>query len=214
MSNRSSYLNSHPNESETALLEMEKMMGVLQHHDAVSGTEKQKVANWYVLIASKAKSALTSFYDNIIKEQTSNIIGETPAELFQTHWNLTQSEWGISRALKSGKRVLLQLYNPGPDGAYPVRVKVDSSPISLVGANNASIPAEIICSNSKDPEDCELFFDLNISQTGWGFVKLQQSSSGGPVKVISLSQLSIQNPTREFKLSSTSRLKLHLTLSK
>lgn len=37
--------------------------GVLQHHDAVAGTSKQKVANDYVMITSKAYSALHKIYD-------------------------------------------------------------------------------------------------------------------------------------------------------
>lgn len=78
LSNQSAYLNSHLNESEAAIMNLEKQMGVLQHHDAVSGTEKQRVAEQYIRVASKAKAGLIDFYTNIIKEQTSNIVGEAP----------------------------------------------------------------------------------------------------------------------------------------
>lgn len=50
-------------------------MGMLQHHDAVSGTEKQKVNDQYIRVASKSKVNLIDFYNNIIKEQTNDIIG-------------------------------------------------------------------------------------------------------------------------------------------
>lgn len=42
--------------------------GIMQHHDAVAGTEKQKVANDYVMIVSRAYTALHNVYDDIRKE--------------------------------------------------------------------------------------------------------------------------------------------------
>ncbi len=43
-------------------------MGILQHHDAVAGTEKQKVAKDYVLTAFKAIDKFTPLYRQILKE--------------------------------------------------------------------------------------------------------------------------------------------------
>ena len=37
-------------------------MGILQHHDAVAGTAKQKVTNDYILIGSRANAVLNKFY--------------------------------------------------------------------------------------------------------------------------------------------------------
>lgn len=44
-------------------------MGILQHHDAVSGTEKQKVANDYIATALKYIGKFSSMYKQIIAEQ-------------------------------------------------------------------------------------------------------------------------------------------------
>ena len=49
--------------------------GILQHHDAVAGTSKQKVANDYVMIASRAYTALHNVYDEIRKETINREIG-------------------------------------------------------------------------------------------------------------------------------------------
>ena len=76
----SNYINNKDNTAkiESAIWEMEMASGILQHHDAVAGTEKQKVANDYVRIASKAYSVLNSVYDEIRKELIKKQIGELP----------------------------------------------------------------------------------------------------------------------------------------
>ncbi len=37
-------------------------MGILQHHDAVAGTAKQKVTNDYIIIGSRALAKLNKAY--------------------------------------------------------------------------------------------------------------------------------------------------------
>lgn len=67
ISNLSNYINANPDKIESAIWEMEMASGILQHHDAVAGTEKQKVANDYVMIASRAYTSLHKVYDEIRK---------------------------------------------------------------------------------------------------------------------------------------------------
>lgn len=42
-------------------------MGILQHHDGVSGTSKQKVADDYIETALRAINGFTPFYRKIIQ---------------------------------------------------------------------------------------------------------------------------------------------------
>lgn len=42
-------------------------MGILQHHDAVAGTEKQRVANDYVATALRSIDKFTPLYRQILK---------------------------------------------------------------------------------------------------------------------------------------------------
>lgn len=39
------------------------IQGIWQHHDAVAGTEKQKVANDYVMLTARAYTAFHKVYD-------------------------------------------------------------------------------------------------------------------------------------------------------
>jgi hypothetical protein len=47
---------------EKALWSIEMAMGILQHHDAVAGTAKQKVTNNYFMTGATAKLNLDRFY--------------------------------------------------------------------------------------------------------------------------------------------------------
>ena len=67
LSGSSSYISSNANKIESGIWEAEMAQGIMQHHDAVAGTEKQKVANDYVMIVSRAYSALHNVYDEIRK---------------------------------------------------------------------------------------------------------------------------------------------------
>ena len=43
-------------------------MGILQHHDAVSGTEKQKVADDYIATALRTINKFQPLYKKIMKD--------------------------------------------------------------------------------------------------------------------------------------------------
>jgi hypothetical protein len=46
---------------------LETALGILQHHDAVAGTAKQKVTNDYILIGSRGLSKFNEFYNSVLK---------------------------------------------------------------------------------------------------------------------------------------------------
>lgn len=68
MANASSYINSNPQKIEEMLWNLEMSQGILQHHDGVSGTEKQKVANDYINTALRSIKLAKSIYSNVKAE--------------------------------------------------------------------------------------------------------------------------------------------------
>ena len=91
-------------------------MGILQHHDAVSGTEKQRVADDYIYTAVKAIEKFTGLYKKVLKEEIQKETGETTSEdniYFNIYWNETAKETGVANKILQNKTFVLSLYNPG-----------------------------------------------------------------------------------------------------
>jgi hypothetical protein len=106
---------------------MEMAMGILQHHDAVAGTAKQKVTNDYVATSLRSIDSFNKFYRQIKAEEINMEVGESIAAddiTINLFWNETGSVTGLSTRLNAGKTVLVSLYNPGAKGTYPIRLKV------------------------------------------------------------------------------------------
>ena len=61
-------ITSEGKELEAKIWDMETSMGILQHHDAVSGTEKQKVADDYIATALRTITKFQPLYRKVMKE--------------------------------------------------------------------------------------------------------------------------------------------------
>ena len=62
-------------------------MGVFQHHDAVTGTSKQHVADWYAEDLANAIAKSSPAYGRIIAELTEKVTGSQASEWSQCHVN-------------------------------------------------------------------------------------------------------------------------------
>ena len=132
-------------------------MGILQHHDAVSGTAKQHVTNDYVETGVMAVEAFNKVFRQIKQEEIKKEIGETVSveDLYvNLFWNESGSTTGLSKRLNEGQKVLVSLYNPGSKGIYPIRLRVPSKDLNIVDQNNKSVTGHVICGNLKDTSDC------------------------------------------------------------
>lgn len=112
---------------ETTVFGMEMALGILQHHDAVAGTAKQKVTNDYIATGLRSIATFNSLYANIKKEEIQKEIGESVSAdsiRFNLFWNESGVSTGLSKLLSDGQKVLVSFYNPGSKGTYPIRLRV------------------------------------------------------------------------------------------
>lgn len=167
-------------------------MGILQHHDAVAGTAKQKVTNDYVKTGLQSIADFNKFYRQIKAEEISNEVGETIAAdeiSINLFWNQTGSVTGLSARLNAGKTVLVSFYNPGAKGSYPIKLKVPAKQLNIASQTNQNIAGDVICNNLKDKTDCELLFNLDFEQSSNSYVKLVPIS--GSAKMVTVQELTI-----------------------
>lgn len=193
----SDYVRNNGEAIEKAIWEAEMALGILQHHDAVAGTAKQRVTNNYIYLGSKALAILNKQYNEIRKEQIKNDIGESVVEInTNTTWNETSVEWGVSAVLDANKTVLLNMYNPGSKGTYEVKIKIDEKTLNIVSSNGSTINGDLICSNVKNAKDCELIFNLAFEEASPAYVKLVPVKTGGSAKITKLKDVTILDSTK------------------
>jgi alpha-mannosidase/alpha-mannosidase II/lysosomal alpha-mannosidase len=130
-------------------------LGILQHHDAVAGTAKQKVTDDYIATGLRSIAAFNNLYSDIKEEEIKKETGETVSDLYiNLFWNETGTATGLSKSLKDGKKVIVNFYNPGSKGTYPIRLRVPATELNVVSQSNSAIVGDVVCANFKDSSDC------------------------------------------------------------
>lgn len=188
-------------------------MGILQHHDAVAGTAKQKVTSNYFTTGAKAQTKFNKLYAQVLKEQTEIDIGEKPTgDIIFTQWNNTYLQDGVYQSLSANKSVILGIFNPGPAGVYPIRVHIDERDVNVHSVSNSLIAGDVLCTNSsKDSKDCELLFHLALNASVLNYVKIEPAKTGsGSAKAIKLKEMGLLETTKSWNVTSS----IHLNLTK
>lgn len=118
-------------------------MGILQHHDAVAGTEKQHVAYDYVFRLQNSTDRINEVLHPVFEEFTARDINEE-IKYSQCRWNSTANNCTVTYdGLISGQTVLLNVYNPTVKRSIVVKVKVPNVAFSLLDQNNKVVYGKI-----------------------------------------------------------------------
>ena len=103
--------------------------------------------------------------------------------------------------LSKGKTVLVSFYNPGSKGTFPIRLRVPPQDLNILSKTNTAIPGDVVCANLRDTSDCELLFNLAISESSNAYVKLS-TVSGGSAKLVLIKEMTVDGQLKEFSLGS------------
>ncbi|EAS02491.2 glycoside hydrolase family 38 amine-terminal domain protein (macronuclear) [Tetrahymena thermophila SB210] len=200
-----------------ALQNFEQQVAMMMHHDAITGTERQKVAYDYIQRLNNGYSLIRDQLHPLLQEYTEKQINEKDIDYVQCNWNATITQCDITQQqLSQGLPVLLMIYNPSTTRQQLTRIKVPPISLLVLNVENSQIAADVICSNPQDDNDCDLYFVDKFEGYSFQYYKIkinvEKNSIVKPLKKeqssdqinIDLSQsqsLSIDTMTLNFTLS-------------
>lgn len=150
-------------------------MGVTQHHDAVSGTAKQKVQDdYYVRLYSALDKILeftnlalsfdikSLFYDTN-KDNITNSITQFPKKLNFCDLQDPYLKTCLSEQLNDNNSTLLVIYNPTDNNKKVHKVPIKNEKVTVLNNKNEKQNAEVFCDNVLSGNKCWLYFvDYNM----------------------------------------------------
>jgi len=167
-----------------SIYKLEDAMGMGQHHDAVTGTEKQAVAEDYKLhMARGLDAAKQGVLYPYLQERIQADLGISNLQFDICNLNTSSVFCGVTyNSMKNNSSsVLLSIYNSGKARNSTIRVKVPSGFVQVKDTTGNLLPTDIICANATDTTDCDLFFTNSFSGFGLSYFYLVSTTTSNQV---------------------------------
>ena len=165
-------------------------MGIIQHHDAVTGTAKQAVANDYNYKLFRALEANNQVFAQVISEQVQALTGLQPNGQFEWCFreNTTYLDCPISQHNSTNETFTMHVaaYNPSTDATNYVSIAVPHGNFKVQQFDLSAAPgkgtfvdsvADVICDNdlmvNNTIYNCWLYVEYNIPPMATGVVSLK-----------------------------------------
>lgn len=177
-------------------------LGILQHHDAVSGTAKQAVANDYNKRLYKSMEVNNIYYNNLIAEKVFKQYGFTANDWQQCmKTNSTYLDCPIGqRNISEGQSVNLAVHNPSSLDLKSVKVAIapDSNFVVSVYKNfnvtrNGFEPtlAEKSCiddhlENGQQVRNCHMEIEIDIPAQGVALIQMNYTTVNREIPTLDL----------------------------
>ncbi|KAJ6645895.1 Lysosomal alpha-mannosidase, partial [Pseudolycoriella hygida] len=135
---------------EPNLSSLREAMGVMQHHDAVTGTEKQHVADDYARLLQQAIEACSFNTHDVLNQMTT---GRSPFHVQPNVDNINQFEFescqllniSICEKSEGNGNFIVTLYNPLPHSTFQyVRIPVSDINYSILDYRGVPTPFQLI----------------------------------------------------------------------
>jgi lysosomal alpha-mannosidase len=174
---------------------LREAMGILQHHDAVSGTEKQHVANNYALKLSKGiekcKEVLNKGFETLLPKPESKV---SVNQLFCDSLNI--SSCAIT---ESNDSIAVTVYNPiGRPVSQSIRLPITNKVYEVFDPNGKSVAASIVpipdsvqnIPGRMSKATTELVFQVDLPALGFATYLVKQNSSQSSSKASIVTKIS------------------------
>ncbi|CAG2100054.1 unnamed protein product, partial [Medioppia subpectinata] len=178
----------------TALREWQ---GVMQHHDAITGTEKQHVADDYALKLAKSIAGCERVVDRAVGKLTANsmanrTVQSLPEQLFCQQLNVSACEW--TESLNTSLTVTV--YNPyGQPVRHILRLPISNWSVQVLDPTGVPvnqtyvfpIPEPVLLLEERVSEAVEeLVFEVSVPALGFVTYTLKRQDTGGDSRTASV----------------------------
>eukprot|EP01137_Pigoraptor_chileana_P035462 Opistho-2@29507 len=144
-------------------------MGIAQHHDAVSGTEKQHVANDYARRLAVGQAACESLINDAIAKKSNSGLSLSQCPLL----NVTLCD----ASAKAQGAFVVAAYNPLPRArTETIRFPVSTSGFAVVDASGNSVVSQVVPSEDAAAKYI-LTFDVQVPALGFVLYTVSPSAS-------------------------------------
>lgn len=159
-----------------ALLALEKPLGIAQHHDAVTGTMKDRVRYDYESMLIEGRAALDKTLTPILKSYLDNVLGESVEDTgVQYDWLFRDEKY--ENIFNTQNNIVVTTFNPGHTRKFLIKIKVPNNGYSVINEANEVIEADLIYHDLKCKEDCYLYFLDEIPSFSFRSYKIIKSSN-------------------------------------
>uniref|UniRef100_A0A672MN49 Lysosomal alpha-mannosidase n=1 Tax=Sinocyclocheilus grahami TaxID=75366 RepID=A0A672MN49_SINGR len=140
---------------------LERAMGVAQHHDAVSGTEKQHVAYDY----ARRLATGWAHCEVLVRNSLAVLSGSEAPRVFCENLNIS-----VCPLTESSHKFSMNVYNPlGRTVSWPVRLPVNGSVYNVTDANGRAVDSQVgnVFISLKGYAKGELVFQVEAPPLGY-----------------------------------------------
>jgi hypothetical protein len=182
-----------------SVFQLTAAVGLLNHHDALTGTSKQHVADDYSKILAAGMTTAESVVGSVLAANTA----VTPRSGFSACRLVNETVCSASQSLSPGQQMLVTVYNPlarARTSQVTVPINFPAAKVSLADGSDTSVQSTVLPSNNQSPNANAAPFVLTftaealpaLSTKGFYVEVMEDTSSTGPVAAKSASVRSME----------------------
>eukprot|EP00063_Salmo_salar_P065684 XP_014040519.1 PREDICTED: lysosomal alpha-mannosidase [Salmo salar] len=180
---------------------LKKAMAVAQHHDAVSGTEKQHVANDYARRLANGWAHCQVLVSNTL----SSLSGSPAPRVYCEHLNIS-----VCPLTETSKKFSVNVYNPlARPVSWPVRLPVNGTTYSISDAKGKAVDSQVVpvsqataaVRRDRGYAVNELLFQVQAPPLGYSTYSVSLLQNGPPSPQSSVSLLQNGPPSPQSSVS-------------
>ena len=172
---------------------MSQAQGLLTHHDAVSGTEKQHVADDYAKHLSRGTAASDDVIFDVLGKLLKRRSSSAPVPRFETCKLINESICDATDSLSAGRAVPVVIYNPlSWDRVSNFRIPVPRRNVVVIDSTGKPIPSQVY-PNTDRKNMFTLAFSVPLTPLSFTSVVIQEGNNENftPYKPISSQHVTV-----------------------